>query len=145
MRVPIQREASGRFTATLDFEQTPKGFEDAFENSRFYRRYVETRALGEYGSPKLDTLAGNQIAQLHRSRTADENRVCLNLIQVGHFHDRFLQMEVLPYGPYGNSMRDCINANPTLPYYLTFRLEYEEDEEGERKVTQISGADFTTE
>lgn len=145
MRVPIQREASGRFTITIDFEQTPKGFEDVFESSLFYRRYQQSNACGEYGSPKLDTLAGNQVGQLHRKRSVDDNRVCLNLIHVGHYNNRFLQMEVRPYGPYGNAMRKCIDENPTLPYYLTFRTDSEEDEEGELTVTQISVADFTTE
>lgn len=142
MRVPIQRLTDGKFIATIDFEETPAGFEDVFNGSVFYRRYQETRAHGEYGSPDLTALTGNPTAQLMRRRGIEENRTCLTLIQIGYFDNRFLQMEVKPFGPFGNMMRNVIDTNE--PHYLTFRIEQAENEEGEMVVTQITGADFTT-
>lgn len=144
MRVPIQRLADGRYLATLDFEATPKGFEDSFEGSLFYRRYQQAQAIGEFNSPDVSALAGNMNAQLYRMRSVQENRVCLTLIHVAHFDNRYLQMEVRPYGPLGNDMRLLIEADPTAPFYLTFRTESKEDENGDLAVFQISAADFTT-
>lgn len=144
MRVPIQRLTDGRYIATLDFEATPKGFEDAFESSLFYRRYQQTTAVGEYNSPDVTALAGNMTAQLVRLRSVDERRACFTLIHIGHFENRYLQMELRPFGPMAEAMRNLIDADPNASHYLTFRIEQSEDDDGEMVVNQISAADFTT-
>lgn len=143
MRVPIMRTTDGKFIIQLNFDQTPDGFEDVFEDSLFYRRYQESRAHGEYGSPDVTALTGNPTAQIVRERNIEERRTCLTLLHQNQMGP-YIQMEVRPFGPYGNQMRDYIALTHTNPAYLTFRTYSEVNEDGKMVVTQINGADFTT-
>jgi hypothetical protein len=138
MRVPIQR-SNEKFIATIDWEEAPPGFEDAFEQSLFYRRYQESRAYGEYLPPDVTALTGNPTAQHVRLHSIEENRVCLNLLHIGVFHGRYFQMEVKPYGPLANALYRALNSN--FSCYLEFRTRTEEDEDGVL-VKNILGADF---
>lgn len=140
MRVPIVRGSDGRYFAILDFEMSPPGFEDCFEDSLFYRRFQQSQATGEFGSPELTALTGNPTAQMSRIASQEPSRICFNLL-LCNADSRCIQMEVHPYGPYSNQLKAILN-NGTQGY-LKFRiLRHEIDDQ--MVVAKILGADFTT-
>lgn len=140
MRVPIVRGIEGRYFATLDFELAPPGFEDSFEDSLFNRRFQQSQAIGEFGSPDLAALTGNPTAQMSRLAGREPTRICFNLL-LCNSDSRYLQMEVHPYGPFSNQLKAILN-NDTQGY-LEFRILRTEIDD-EMVVTKILGADFTT-
>lgn len=142
MFVPIQKSEDGRFIVLINFDHTPPGFEDSFFSDGLYQRYQEGHVYGEYGIPDIDALTGNPTAQWYRKRIVQENRICFTLLQVNTTTDG-LCLELRPYGPLGNSMREHL-TNSGVQAYLKFRVHHEENEEDQMVITQILGADFTT-
>ena len=144
MRVPIVRctegQYAGRYLATLDFEATPPGFEDCFEDSWFYRFFQHSQAIGEFGLPDLTALTGNPNAQLARLSIREHTRICFNLL-LCNATSRFIQMEIRPYGPFSQQLKEVLDSG--VQGYLVFRtLSTEIDDE--MVVSKILGADFTT-
>lgn len=140
MRVPIVRGTDGRYFAILDFEMSPPGFEDCFEDSRFYRRFQQSQATGEFGSPDTTALTGNPRAQLSRLASLEPSRICFNLL-LCNADNRYHHVEIHPYGPFGPQLKTTLDSG--VPGYLTFRLLRAEIDD-QMVVTEILGADFTT-
>lgn len=140
MRVPIVRNMEGRYFAILNFNLTPPGFEDCFEDSLFYRRFQQSQALGEFGPPDLTALTGNPNAMSARLVSLEPSRVCFNLL-LGNSDHHCIQLEIHPYGPFSDQLRTILNRD--IQGYLKFRTMRTEIDE-QMVVTKILGADFTT-
>ncbi len=146
MRVPIQRATPGTFYIQIDLEQTPPGFEDAWETSDFVRRLNENRSVGEFNAPDVSTLAGNELATLYRQRLVDEDRTAIIFGRPMYHGNRFIQLEVKPYGRLGKTFEMSMTANPQEAHYVTFRLgKLFDDELDENRVVGIWAADYTPE
>lgn len=146
MRVPIQRATPGTFYIQIDLEQTPSGFEDAWESSDFVRRLNENRSVGEFSSPDVSALVGNELATLYRQRRVDGDRTAIIFGRPMYYGNRFIQLEVKPYGRLGKTFETSMTANPQDAHYITFRLGMLHDDElDEERVVGIWAADYTHE
>ena len=143
MRLPIQRKLDGSMYITIDYDQTPKGFEDAFEDSNFRRKLLIGQSFGEYNAPDVTALMGNESAVIYRMRGLDESRLCMWVGNALHFANRYLQLEIKPFGRLGQVFKMTVDANPPEDQYVTFRLDTEQDEEGEEVIKNIFNLDYT--
>lgn len=144
MRLPIQRMADGTLYITIDFEDTPRGFEDAMENSTFRKNLLRGLSMGEFNAPDASALAGNELGTLHRMVNVDESRACLMLYEPMPFANRYLQIKIRPWGRLGTAFKMAMDANPLEDQYVSFRLKSGEDEESdELTVTEIYNLDYT--
>ena len=144
MRLPIQRMADGTLYITIDFEQTPKGFEDAMEDSSFRRRLMRTESVGEFNAPDVSALVGNEGGTLYRLRAVDESRTCLMVHHRATFANRYVQFDIRPYGRLGTAFKMAIDAGQLEDQFVTFRTQLVDDEEsGEPTVTNIFNLDYT--
>jgi hypothetical protein len=129
---------------TIDFEQTPTGFEDAMEESSFRRRLLSGESVGEFNAPDVSALTGNESATIYRLRAVDESRVCLILYDGQNFANRYVQLKIRPYGRLGKAFKMSMDANPMEDQYITFRHQAEyDDEAGEDRITNIFNLDYT--
>lgn len=144
MRLPIQRLADGTLYITIDFEDTPAGFEDAMEHSSFRRRLIRGESIGEFNAPDASALVGNELATFHRLNSVDETRACLMLYEAMPFANRYLQIKIRPWGRLGTAFKLAVDANPLEDQFVTFRVTMGEDEvSGEPIVTNIHNLDYT--
>lgn len=143
MRVPIQVTSQGDLYITIDLELTPPGFEDALDGSTFKRRLLTNRSTGEFLSPDVSALVGNESAVLYRQRCVDESRACFIFCNDNTFHNRYMQLGIKTFGPMGRALQLAMSANPSDTHWLTFRLQKAEDEEGNEIITDIFAADYT--
>lgn len=140
MRIPLHIQPNREMLLVIDFEQTPRGFEDCLEKSHFFSRLFGDMAYGEYGTPDVSTLAGNESAQIYRWRMLDERRICMRFTNPAYqMNNRYLVINVTPAGPLQDAFR--LLSQTTVPD-VEFRLNIEDDD-GEPLVTDIYGIDIS--
>lgn len=121
MQAQLWPNQDGRYYADFMFDDSPRGFEDRFQESLMVKRLIKGALFAELGEPDTSHLAGNPMAVVNRYAMIEDRNIAGHLTCESFMDNSGFRLWLQPCGPNKEVLLSGLTFNPR-GYALRIRI-----------------------